>query len=409
MRVIFTFPSLHLVLKAEKLLREADDRRLLARATATPPGLSSDICGMSIELLEPAHKNLARQYLEERELMPQGVYELDVAKQRSTGLIIGDFAPLHRGHIYLLDFASAYCDTVYVLVTSKDKSIDLAKRIHWLKAKRPHVRILNVEQETRLDGQLDSHLDNQMDAPSLKATLLKGAGTERVDYLFSGNLSDKPLADNLGAQFIPVDPLRQLTKANSAAIRRAPLKHWSYLPEDVRLHYLKRVCIFGPESTGKSTLTANLANHFETVHVPEYARTLMETIENALNEQDLPIFAHGMQASEEALAHRANRVIFSDTDALTTIIWSEWLYQRVDPAIEASAAKQNHDLYLLLDVDVPWVTDPQRHLPEERETFLASCKQKLSAHGRPYVLISGTFEERLQKAIQAVEDLLKED
>lgn len=394
MRVIFTFPSLHLVLKAEKLLREADDRRLLARATATPPGLSSDICGMSIELLHPEHKVIATKYLEERELMPQGVHELQADKKHTTGLIIGDFAPLHRGHIYLLDFASAFCDTVYVLVTPGEMSIDVALRLQWLKDKRPHLRVLTAEHNCRHNSEV------------LKSELAKAAGIARVDYFFSGNVTDSSIAKTLGATFVPVDPLRQLCQADSSAIQKAPLQYWSYLPEMVRMHYLKRVCIFGPESTGKSTLTANLAKHFETVHVPEYARTFMETIDNALNEADLPVFARGMQASEEALAHRANRVIFSDTDALTTIIWSEWLYKRVDESIATIAARQKHDLYLLLDVDVPWVSDPQRHLPQERETFLASCKQKLAEHGRPYVLISGTFEERMHKAIKAVEDLL---
>lgn len=397
MRVIFTFPSLHLVLKAEKLLREADDRRILARATATPPGLSSDICGMSIELLDPEHKTIAIRYLEERELMPQGVHELDTHKKPTTGLIIGDFAPLHRGHIYLLDFASAFCDTVYVLVTPGESSINVALRLQWLKDKRPQLRVFSTEH------------NNLSNSALLQADLVKAAGIGQVDYLFSGNLSDSTLAKPLGASFIPVDPLRQLCQADSSAIQKEPLKYWHYLPEMVRLHYLKRVCIFGPESTGKSTLTANLAKHFETVAVPEYARTFMETIDNALNEADLPIFARGMQASEEALAHRANRVIFSDTDALTTIIWSEWLYKRVDDSIASIAARQKHDLYLLLDVDVPWVNDPQRHLPQERETFLASCKQKLTEQGRPYVLISGTFEERLQKAIKAVQELLDQN
>ncbi|NJL72726.1 MAG: ATP-binding protein [Candidatus Competibacteraceae bacterium] len=68
------------------------------------------------------------------------------------------------------------------------------------------------------------------------------------------------------------------------------------------------------------------------------------------------------------------RVIFSDTDALTTCIWSEWLYKEVPEELLALAQRQKHDLYLLLDVDVPWIEDPQRYYPEERETFLASCK-----------------------------------
>jgi len=153
-------------------------------------------------------------------------------------------------------------------------------------------------------------------------------------------------------------------------------------------------------------MSKNLAKHFHTLYCPEYARTLMESRNNELFESDMIHFAKGMIASEEALVGFANRALFSDTDALTTCIWYQFLYKRVPVELRELAARQRHHLYLLLDVDVPWVYDPQRYLPNERQSFLDLCREYLENAGRPYKLVSGTFEERTELAIGAVEELL---
>ena len=109
-----------------------------------------------------------------------------------------------------------------------------------------------------------------------------------------------------------------------------PMANWDFLPEPVRPWFVRRVCIFGPESTGKSSLAKDLAAHFKTIHVPEYAQILLAQQGGELSEADLILIARGQLAAEAALARRANRLLVCDTDLLTTSIWSEALYCRTD-------------------------------------------------------------------------------
>lgn len=366
--------------------------------------MSLELSYQESDISKPSARAAVVDFLNSKNLAPKGVHEIESAnpaihpaleqeknrvsakdlnheeRKLRSGLIFGHFAPLHNGHLYLIDFAANFVDELTVLVSREAPMYSVEQRVDWLCQCRPDVNIVIADENIEL-------------------------GDSRYDYVFAG----KPKApDNLplakwGAAYIPVDPLRELSPACSRTMRENPLAHWQYLPEALRPDFVKRVCIFGPESVGKSTMTKNLAKHFETVFVPEYARTFMETRDNELAESDLPAFARGMMASEEALSRRANRLIFSDTDALTTSIWSNWLYKRVPEEITALAMGQKHDLYLLLDVAVPWVADAQRYLPEERQSFLEVCRKELERLGRRYVLISGeNFEKRTAQAIEAV-------
>ncbi|HEX6986124.1 MAG TPA: AAA family ATPase, partial [Planctomycetaceae bacterium] len=217
----------------------------------------------------------------------------------------------------------------------------------------------------------------------------------------------QPLAELLGATFIPVDVAREAVPVSGTAIRDDPLRHWEYLPAPVRPYFVKRVCLFGPESTGKSRLARDLAAHFGTVWVPEFARGLLDRKAGRCDPEDIPLIARGQAASEEALARRANRVLFCDTDLLTTTIWSDVLFGRCPAWIAAEADCRRYDLTLLLDVDVPWVDDAQRYLPHLRREFFARCESELARRGRRYVVIRGSWEERFERAVAAVEEALR--
>jgi NadR type nicotinamide-nucleotide adenylyltransferase len=178
----------------------------------------------------------------------------------------------------------------------------------------------------------------------------------------------------------------------------------------VRTYFVKRVCVFGPESTGKSTLARDLAKQFQTRYVWEYARPLLDPQEGKCYPEDIPRIVRGQFAAEEALAPQANRVLFCDTDTLTTVIWSETLFGHVPPWVREAADARSYDLYLLLDVDVPWVADGQRFFeaPQQRRAFFERCRQELETRGRRYVVLRGSWSERFAAACQAVEQLLSE-
>jgi NadR type nicotinamide-nucleotide adenylyltransferase len=184
------------------------------------------------------------------------------------------------------------------------------------------------------------------------------------------------------------------------------MSSWDYLPRCVRPWFARRVCVFGPESTGKTTLAEALARHHRTVAVPEHARAHLMLRHALVTFPDLALIARRQVASEEALARSCNRLLVADTDALTTRLWSEALFGRVDDAVAELARAARYDLTLLCDVDVPWVADPLRYLPDDRERFFARCQQALEELGRRYVVIRGSWDERFEAACAAVAPLL---
>lgn len=327
------------------------------------------------------------------------------ARQPVRGMILGKFLPPHRGHQLLCDFARHYVDELAIVVgTLPTEPIPGDLRHAWMQELFPDSRVLHLDQVL-------PQYPEEAETPEIFWQLwrqsLKSILPWPVDYVFASEDYGLRLAAELGAQFLPVDAPRGLVPVSGTAIRQDPMKHWDYLPGPVRPWFVRRVCLFGPESTGKSTLARDLAAHFSTVYVPEYAQILLSQRGGELQESDLMLFARGQLAAEAALARQANRLLVCDTDLLTTTIWSETLYGRVDPWIAAQAAAQSYDLTLLCAPDVPWVDDVHRLRPEDRTAFFARCRAELEAHGRPYLVLAGGWEQRRVQAYAAVDRLLR--
>ena len=318
----------------------------------------------------------------------------------TTGMLLGKFMPPHLGHVYLCEFARGYVDQLTIVVCSLAREpIAGNLRYEWMRELLPQANVVHLTEE--LPQEPGEH-------PAFWA--LWKAALECVlpgvpDYVFASEEYGATLAEVLGGRFVPVDRARSAVPVSGTAIRADPMTNWDFIPRPVRPYFVKRVCVFGPESTGKSTLAANLAAHFRTCWVPEYARTLIESQRGAISPDDMLAVARGQIASEDALARNARRVLICDTDVLTTCIWSETLFGVCDPHL-LEMANRPYDLTFLLDVDVPWVPDVVRFLPDDRGSFYAKCKAALEANGRAYVVLSGTWERRFERACQAVESLI---
>ncbi len=321
----------------------------------------------------------------------------------SVGMVLGKFMPPHLGHLYLTEMARAHVERLLVVVEHvANEPIPSALRHRWMTELLPGVEVLHLT---------DENPQEPSEHPEFWRIWEESLGRilpARPDYVFASERYGIKLAEVLGAEFVPVDPGRSVMPISGTEVRRRPLSSFRYLPPCVRAHFAKRVCVFGPESTGKSTLTRGLAAHFDTVFVPEYARTLIEMQDGRLAYEDLERIGRGQLATEQALAGRAHKILFSDTDVLSTAIWSEVLHGRVEPWLLEAAASQRFDLTLLLDVDVPWVADVVRYLPDERRSFFERCERALSQAGRPYVVVRGGWDARLRTAIEAVTPLLAE-
>jgi NadR type nicotinamide-nucleotide adenylyltransferase len=169
---------------------------------------------------------------------------------------------------------------------------------------------------------------------------------------------------------------------------------------------VKRVVVFGPESTGKTTLCKMLAEHFGTVWVPEFVRGYLDQKAAPCEPADIPLIVRGQWATEDELARLAKGVLFCDTDVTMTVVYAHLYYGECPEWIERLAVARPYDLHLLTGVDVPWVGDPQRDMPHRRHEIFDRCRAALDTSGRRYVLVRGTWDERFRTAREAVEELI---
>lgn len=314
-----------------------------------------------------------------------------------TGLVIGKFLPPHRGHQYLLDFARAYCRRLTVLVcTLQREPFPAELRLAWVRELAPGAAVLHHAEEN------PSFPHEHPDFWDLWTRSIRRLVPAGPDAVFSSEDYGDELARRLGARHIVVDKARELVPVSGTAIRADPIRHWTYLPDCVRPHFVKRVVLFGPESTGKTTLARRLAEHFGTVWAAEYARGWLDHQRRAPVEADLEPIALGQAASEDALARQADRVLFADTDAAMTAMYADIYFGRVPGWLDRLADSRRANLTLLTDIDVPWVADPQRDMPHRREFLRDRCVAELNRRGRPFVWIRGTWEERFETARRAV-------
>lgn len=170
-----------------------------------------------------------------------------------------------------------------------------------------------------------------------------------------------------------------------------------------------RVAVYGPESTGKTQLAEKLAARFTAPLVAEYARERWEQ-QGALGLEDMLPVAREQWRREDAAAARAGRLVVCDTDALTTMLWSDLLYGTCPDELRREAEKRcrNYALYLLLDIDAPFAPDPQRCFPDpaDREKCMRIWRGALERRHLPFSLIRGDWVERERMAVAAVQQLL---
>lgn len=172
-----------------------------------------------------------------------------------------------------------------------------------------------------------------------------------------------------------------------------------------------KIALFGPESTGKTTLANQLAKHFDTVAVPEYAREYLQKkwdkTQKICEPEDLLPIAKGQVLLENEGLNTANKFLFADTNLLVTKIYSEIYYNFCDPILDKAAKKHKYDLFFLTDIDVPWEKDDLRDKPTERKEVFEKFKSVLIENNKPFIILSGNQETRLKKAIFIINNLEK--
>lgn len=320
----------------------------------------------------------------------------------TRGLVIGKFYPPHRGHKFLIDSARSQVEKLFVIICQRrGESPNGELRAAWLREIHPTAEVLLVDDEgfDPHDSVLWAQLTNQW------------LGFVPDTVFTSEDYGDK-FAAALGASHVCVDRARKMVPVSGTSVRARPLACWEYLEPCVRSYYAKRVCIVGAESTGKTTLAAALATHYQTCWVAEYGRDVSERkleVDGSYRWEtsDFVTIANTQSRLEDEAARNSNQMVVCDTDAFATSIWHlRYMGFHSEEVESIAAARRRPDLYLLSDFHAPFVQDGTRDGESIREWMDNEFRQKLIRQRRPFVVLSGSYEDRFQQAVAAIDRLL---
>ena len=174
------------------------------------------------------------------------------------------------------------------------------------------------------------------------------------------------------------------------------------IPTREEAKVVKKICVIGPECTGKTDLAQFLSQHFQTPWVEEYARAYLNKLGRAYDQDDLLKIAHGQLRMEDEWIYEASKLLICDTNLIVIKVWSEHKYGQCAPEILKKITERKYDLYLLTYIDIPWADDPQREHPDKREHFWKIYSDEVTKTGVPFVEISGDREARRKKALEAI-------
>jgi len=296
---------------------------------------------------------------------------------------VGKFKPLHRGHELMVSMAAAEMDEVTVIVSdipddeyfncfdpeSGEKYMPLSFRYKMVKMafrEYPNVRVVKHEDIYGAAARYDEHgtaVDEQF--WDYWTTVFKMLAPDTTHFVSSDRYGQEA-AGRMDMQWFPVDPDRELVDISATRIRENPIANWRYINKYFRQSFGKRVLVIGPESTGKTTLTKDLGQALNSPVAPEYGRFLSEAKENDLDEDDFnDIVKRHHEMEMFAMRTSETGVAISDTDLLTTYLFTDIYLERPVDSIRRKHSPNWYDLVVILPPRIPWVDDGTRVLPDE--------------------------------------------
>jgi NadR type nicotinamide-nucleotide adenylyltransferase len=231
------------------------------------------------------------------------------------------------------------------------------------------------------------------------------------DIVFTSEDYGTKYCEYMGSRHVLVDIERNTVPISASKIRGDPLKYWDYLDPPVRAYFARRVCVIGAESTGTTTMAIDLADHYQTTLVPEFGRAYYEAKIKSqyISKWDTSEFifiAQQQNRIEDQLAGYSNKLLICDTDSFATSLWHERYVGYLSCEVDSISYERHYDLYLLTDKDFPFVQDGTRDGDQIRLHMHGRFVQELDRRNKPTLLLSGTHEERLNKAIEACDNIM---
>lgn len=325
-------------------------------------------------------------------------------KKFNRGLIIGKFYPFHRGHQFLIETALSQCQSLTVILCQTERYLIPPKvRVGWLRETFSGLDVRILEHDASLDS-------NSTDISETWAKLTVEFLGLVPDVVFSSESYGEPYARFMGSRHVLVDLERRQVPISATQIRSDIWHHWDYLPESTRAFFIPKIVILGAESTGTTTLAKDLATHYQTVWVPEYGRSYYEGKMFARGSaswttDEFLHIATIQNQMEDTLLKRANRLLICDTDAFATTLWHERYVGTLSPELEKVVKKEKPLLYILTDIDIPFVQDGTRDGEHLRAGMHRRFIERLKEKHLPFIVVSGSKKKRLDIAIAEINRL----
>lgn len=334
--------------------------------------------------------------------------------QHKVGMYGGSFDPLHIGHVNCIIEAASECEELYVVLSFSRKrdTIPMEIRYRWLVGlfrhmPNVHVILLEDDAESKEAYDTDAYWEKGRDI------VLEEIGTG-VDIVYCG--SDYQGSNRY--ENLYHCPVRYFSRGqipvSSTEIRKNPLLYWNWLPDICKPYYTKKVLFVGGESTGKSTITRNLAMAYGTNYLEEVGREVCWNAvqEDTMIEEDFHEILLRHKAKELECLKHSNRILFEDTDAITTLWFSGFLLSDTE-AISRTTALANaiqginkFDLIFFMEPTVPFVQDGTRNeqIAADREKYSRQIKNLLEAHRMNYTCLSGDYADRFRQAKKIINE-----
>jgi len=317
-----------------------------------------------------------------------------------TGLTLGKFAPLHRGHQYLIERALEQCDHLIVLIYAAEEvtAVPLPVRAGWIRELYPQVEVIEAWDGPTEVGE-SPEITQRHDAYILE----KMAG-RCISVFFSSEFYGGHVSRALGAVDCRVDQGWENVAISATLIRSDPFAHREFLESCVYRDLLTWVVFLGAPSTGKTTLCQALAERLETAWVPEFGRTYWEAhqVERRLTPGQLLEIATGHRLLEEQSVMHARSALLIDTNATTTRLFCQDYHGTTTPELDALAAAtcERYDVVFLCDDDIPYDNTSDRSGEMKRGEFQSRIREDLVARKIPFTTLSGDLEQRIATAIR---------
>ncbi|GAA0855674.1 AAA family ATPase [Aliiglaciecola litoralis] len=313
------------------------------------------------------------------------------------GFTLGKFAPFHKGHEWMMCKALEVVDELVVVIYRCDElpHISLSTRANWIRKRFPQVTVLEAHNGPKDQGysQHVIEIQNQFLTQFLK--------DYKFNYFFSSEAYGDHVAKALDSEDFRIDMQRAKIPISATQIRADLFHHRRFLSEEVYKDLIRKIVFLGAPSTGKSTLCKALADKYNTLWVEEYGREYWQAhqVNRRLTPEQLLHIGQSQVALEEERLAEANQFLFCDTNAFTTWHFALHYHDSALPELQRLAQQSwlRYDLVVLCEEDIPYDDTWERSGDANRHEFQTFLKAYMHEHNKPYLLVSGTLEQRMAK------------